>query len=65
MGSAFLPAVGRRPFLDPAPPWAQRADDLLQWLTPFAGHDGGCGCRSNLPTRLAWPLHRRGLAPEL
>lgn len=33
MGSAVLPAVGRRPFRDPALPWDQRVDDLLQRLT--------------------------------
>ncbi|MFF8280099.1 hypothetical protein ACF05T_29085 [Streptomyces lateritius] len=43
MGSAFLPAVGRRPFGDPAPPWGQRVDGLLRRLT--------------LEDRIA-PLHR-------
>ena len=33
MGSAYLPAVGRRPFRDPALPRDQRADDPLQRLT--------------------------------
>jgi beta-glucosidase len=33
VGSAFLPAVGRRPFRDPALPWDQRVDDLLRRLT--------------------------------
>ena len=33
MGSAYLPAVGRRPFRDPALPRDQRVDDPLQRLT--------------------------------
>ncbi|MCX4879092.1 MULTISPECIES: hypothetical protein [unclassified Streptomyces] len=33
MGSAFLPAVGRRPFHAPALPWDRRVDEPLQRLT--------------------------------
>lgn len=54
MGSAFLPAIGRRPFRDPALPWDQRVDDLLQRLALEE--------RIALPHQHAPPAERPGAA---